>query len=121
MAGSLVALTAAFTLQPVPTAPPASQAPQTRSVPTLDQHPNAAPPLTLDDADVRAARLIADPAASVPASGSAGSLEEVTGRLAARLAASGGTSEDWRLLAQSYEYLGRAQQAQEARSHIAPP
>jgi cytochrome c-type biogenesis protein CcmH/NrfG len=42
-------------------------------------------------------------------------MELVTERLAARLAAQGGTADDWRLLAQSYEFLGRTQDAAAAR------
>jgi cytochrome c-type biogenesis protein CcmH len=45
---------------------------------------------------------------------SAGTMEEATRRLAARLAASGGSAEDWQLLAKSYEFLGRADEAREA-------
>jgi hypothetical protein len=110
MAGSLVALTAAFTFRASPAATTAALGP-----------PAAAPNITaatqLDDSDVRAAQLISGGDAE---SHSAGSLEEVTSRLAARLAASGGRPEEWRLLAESYEYLGRRQEAEEARSHIAP-
>jgi hypothetical protein len=116
MAGSVIALTSAFTLQPAP----AAQAPPP-TAPAHAPHTSIEAPLRLDENDVRAARLIVEQGASAPPGGSAGSLEEVTSRLAARLAASGGTSDDWRLLAQSYEYLGRTPQAQEARSHIAPP
>jgi hypothetical protein len=49
----------------------------------------------------------------------AGSLDEVTRGLAARLAANGGSDDDWRLLAQSYEYMGRTDAAEAARKHIA--
>lgn len=48
-----------------------------------------------------------------------GSMEEVTRRLAARLAASGGSDDDWRLLEQSYEYMGRTEDAEAARKHLA--
>jgi hypothetical protein len=49
----------------------------------------------------------------------AGSLDDVTNKLALRLASRGGTDNDWKLLAESYEYMGRAAEAQAARSHIA--
>lgn len=49
---------------------------------------------------------------------SAGSLEAVTRSLAQRLATQGGTDDEWRLLAQSYEYMGRTNEARAARTHI---
>ena len=54
-----------------------------------------------------------------PAQSNGGSLDEVTKRLAARLAANGGPDSDWKLLEQSYEYMGRTAEAQAARAHIA--
>ncbi|HEX4377288.1 MAG TPA: hypothetical protein VHZ99_09075 [Steroidobacteraceae bacterium] len=78
-----------------------------------------------NDSDLLAAQRIAPTEAGVAsaaqASGSAGSLDEVTSKLAARLNASGGTQNDWRLLAQSYDYMGRTQEAQDARKHLASP
>jgi hypothetical protein len=50
----------------------------------------------------------------------AGSLDDVTNKLAARLAAQGGSDNDWQLLAESYEYMGRAADAKAARAHVAP-
>lgn len=49
--------------------------------------------------------------------GPAGSMEASTQALAARLAAQGGTDEDWNLLAQSYDFLGRTEDAAQARQH----
>ncbi len=49
---------------------------------------------------------------------SAGSLDTVTRNLAQRLATKGGTDDEWRLLAQSYEYMGRADDARAARKHV---
>ena len=49
----------------------------------------------------------------------AGSLDDVTNKLAARLAAQGGSDNDWQLLAESYEYLGRTDDAKAARAHVA--
>jgi hypothetical protein len=49
----------------------------------------------------------------------AGSLDNVTNKLAARLAAQGGSDNDWQLLAESYEYMGRAAEAKAARAHVA--
>jgi hypothetical protein len=49
----------------------------------------------------------------------AGSLDDVTNKLAARLATQGGSDKDWELLAQSYEYMGKAAEAKAARAHVA--
>jgi hypothetical protein len=49
----------------------------------------------------------------------AGSLDDVTRKLAARLAAKGGTDSEWKLLAESYDYMGLAAEAKAARAHIA--
>lgn len=43
------------------------------------------------------------------------SMENVAARLEARLARDGGNREDWLLLAQSYDFMGRAADAQRAR------
>jgi len=43
------------------------------------------------------------------------SMESVAARLEARLARDGGSREDWLLLAQSYDFMGRAADAQRAR------
>lgn len=48
----------------------------------------------------------------------AGSLDTVTRNLAQRLATKGGTDDEWRLLAQSYEYMGRTDDARAARKHV---
>jgi hypothetical protein len=50
---------------------------------------------------------------------SAGSLDDVTRKLATRLATKGGSDSDWNLLAESYDYLGRSADAKAARAHIA--
>lgn len=49
----------------------------------------------------------------------AGSLDDVTNKLAARLATQGGSDKDWELLAESYEYTGKAAEAKAARAHQA--
>jgi cytochrome c-type biogenesis protein CcmH/NrfG len=49
----------------------------------------------------------------------AGSLDDVTRKLAARLAAKGGSDGEWKLLAESYDYMGRTAEAKAARAHIA--
>lgn len=59
-------------------------------------------------------------AAAPPEARSAGSMNEVLERLEARLAAQGGSDSDWDLLAQSYEFVGRAADAKLARAHQLP-
>jgi len=49
----------------------------------------------------------------------AGSLDEVTQRLATRLATKGGSDSEWKLLAESYDYMGRTEEAKAARAHTA--
>jgi len=65
----------------------------------------------------------ADANAAIGATGgnqtNAGALDDVTRSLAERLATKGGTDDEWRLLAQSYEYMGRTDEARAARTHIA--
>jgi cytochrome c-type biogenesis protein CcmH len=52
-------------------------------------------------------------------SATGGSLDDVTNKLAARLATQGGSDNDWKLLAESYEYMGRTAEAKAAKAHIA--
>ncbi len=52
---------------------------------------------------------------------SAQSLETVTKSLAERLARGDGSDADWQLLAQSYDFMGRTEDANRAREHIAAP
>ncbi len=55
---------------------------------------------------------------SMAASGDkAGSMEAATLALKARLAANGGPDDQWELLAQSYDFLGRGEEAKLARQH----
>jgi len=44
-------------------------------------------------------------------------MEEATARLEARLTRGGGSPQDWQLLAQSYDFLGRTEDARRARAH----
>jgi len=76
--------------------------------------PVAAASATFDANTVRTAQLISN-----SSSANAGSLDDVTERLATRLASNGGSDADWRLLAESYDYMGKLQEAADARSHIA--
>lgn len=50
--------------------------------------------------------------------GTALSMEEATAQLEARLDRDGGSPNDWQLLAQSYEFLGRKDDAKRAREHV---
>jgi cytochrome c-type biogenesis protein CcmH len=70
---------------------------------------------TVADADSVSAAP-ADPSNQAEAGGA---LDEVTRNLAQRLAQQGGTDDEWRLLAQSYEFMGRTEDARAARTHIA--
>jgi cytochrome c-type biogenesis protein CcmH len=74
------------------------------------------------DSIASAATQVADTSGSQQMSSSttsAGSLDDVTRKLATRLAAKGGTDSEWKLLAESYDYMGRAADAKAARAHIA--
>lgn len=51
------------------------------------------------------------------ATGTPGSMAEVTAKLAAKLAAQGGSDADWQLLQQSYEFLGDSNAAELAKQH----
>jgi hypothetical protein len=66
------------------------------------------------------AAAAAEPARQMAqSSATAGSLDDVTNKLAARLATQGGSDNDWKLLAESYEYMGRTAEAKAAKAHIA--
>jgi uncharacterized lipoprotein YbaY len=64
----------------------------------------------------------AAPAAVHPGMGApaprAESMEVATAALQSRLDQNDGTPEEWQLLAQSYDFLGRTQQADAARAHV---
>ncbi len=47
-----------------------------------------------------------------------GSVEAATLKLAERLNAKGGSSAEWQLLAQGYDFMGRADEARQARQHV---
>ena len=60
-----------------------------------------------------------DHAMSGQPTANAGSLDDVTRKLANRLATQGGTDGEWQLLAESYEYSGKTAEAKAARAHKA--
>jgi len=60
-------------------------------------------------------------ATTAMASNNAQSMEAVTQQLADRLARDGGSDGDWELLAQSYDFMGRTEDAMKAREHIVAP
>lgn len=62
--------------------------------------------------------IVARPAAR-PATGPVSPLDVAAEKLAARLSQQGGTAEEWILLAQTYEHLGRGPEAEAARSQRA--
>jgi len=59
-------------------------------------------------------------ASSAPRS-SAGSMSAAIASLEARLAKGGGSADDWELLAKSFEFLGRPEDASKARARQLPP
>jgi hypothetical protein len=61
----------------------------------------------------------ASPSQQQPGQANAGSLHDVTRKLAVRLAAKGGSDSEWKLLAESYDYMGLTANAKAARAHIA--
>ena len=65
------------------------------------------------------ASSVSDPPAAKTNETGAGALDDVTRNLAQRLTNNGGTDDEWRLLAQSYDYMGRTEEARAARTHIA--
>jgi cytochrome c-type biogenesis protein CcmH len=69
------------------------------------------------DAGVSAAPGAAPPAGSAAAK----SMQDAVAGLEARLARGGGSSDDWTLLGQAYEILGRAEDARRARAHTISP
>jgi hypothetical protein len=78
---------------------------------------------TVADADAVAAdptgAAVTTDSATTTAGANAGTLDEVTRSLAQRLETKGGTDNEWRLLAQSYDYMGRTEEARAARTHVA--
>lgn len=68
----------------------------------------------------RTAPEVAPPAGAAPP-GKVPSMEEATARLEARLSQGGGSAQDWQLLVQSYEFMGRTADAQRARAHVIAP
>jgi len=65
--------------------------------------------------------VAAAPDAAAPATSPAQSMQAAVAGLEARLARGGGTDADWELLAKAYDFLGRADDAQRARKHVASP
>ena len=79
--------------------------------------------LEADSASVEAAPAASmPPSMTAPAAGSgAGSMEAATLALKTRLATQGGADDQWELLAQSYDFLGRSDEAKLARDHRTAP
>ncbi len=67
------------------------------------------------------ANTAAAPQPDAGAKGNAGSMDAAISSLEARLAKGGGTPDDWELLAKSFEFLGRPEDAAKARAHQIPP
>jgi hypothetical protein len=83
--------------------------------------PNAASSGAFADA-VNQSGNLSSPALSSPApKAAARSMGSAIASLEARLAKGGGSADDWELLAKSYEFLGRPQDASKARARQLPP
>ena len=61
------------------------------------------------------------PKAAAGSMGGAGSMGSAIASLRGRLAKGGGSADDWELLAKSYEFLGRPEDARKARARQLPP
>jgi hypothetical protein len=69
-----------------------------------------------------AVKAFDNPGSPGPAkSSAAGSMASAIGSLESRLAKGGGSADDWELLAKSFEFLGRSDDAKLARAHQLPP
>ncbi len=79
--------------------------------------PPAAPSNDANGSDARWPAMGADAASK---GGAAGSMATAVASLEARLAKGGGSTDDWELLAKSYEFLGRPQDAALARAKQLP-
>ncbi|MGC1458032.1 MAG: hypothetical protein WA825_07120 [Steroidobacteraceae bacterium] len=73
-----------------------------------------------DVADAMGRGVAGLPASGAKDTGRAGSMDTAIAALQARLAKSGGSDDDWELLAKSYDFLGRPQEAAQARAHQLP-
>jgi hypothetical protein len=73
-----------------------------------------------DVTDALGRGVAAGAAASAPGAARAASMDAAIVALQSRLARAGGSNDDWELLAKSYEFLGRPQQANQARAHQLP-
>ncbi len=60
-------------------------------------------------------------AANIAPKSGAASMSDAVASLESRLAKGRGTSDDWELLAKSFEFLGRPEDASRARAHQLPP
>jgi hypothetical protein len=80
-------------------------------------HPASLDPTALTELPAPPNSVAGSPAGAAP-TGKAQSMESAAAGLEARLARDGGSAADWNLLAQSYEFLGRAADAQRARAHV---
>ena len=80
-------------------------------------HPASLDPTALTELPGHPNSVAGSPAGGAP-TGKAQSMESAAAGLEARLARDGGSAADWNLLAQSYEFLGRAADAQRAREHV---
>jgi hypothetical protein len=84
--------------------------------PTAPAAANTAGATSAFAAAARVSGDLTSPAASPAPNSSAGSMDGAIASLQARLAKGGGSTDDWELLAKSYEFLGRPGDASKARA-----
>jgi cytochrome c-type biogenesis protein CcmH len=78
------------------------------------------PDLATTSAAIPAPHAMGTPTATANGAPAPQSMELVTAQLAQRLSRDGGPDSDWQLLAQSYDFMGRSEDAARARDHKAP-
>ena len=122
LAGGLAAAAVAlaslgFTLESRPGSAAASGGPDTTGAPPSAASPSAtSAPADMPSAAVMS-QILATPRSA--RTQSAAPMDEAAAGLAARLQRQGGTAEDWNLLAQAYDFLGRPEDARRARVRAA--
>ena len=85
------------------------------------QSATAAAPIAAANAFTDAVRASGDLTGPTPApKAAAGSMDSAIATLEARLAKGGGSADDWELLAKSYEFLHRPEDAAKARARVLP-
>jgi cytochrome c-type biogenesis protein CcmH/NrfG len=82
--------------------------------------PELAAQLPAQNSQNQNARAMRAPGAGANGNAAAGSMNAAIDSLRARLAQGSGSPDDWELLAKSYDFIGRPDDAQQARAHRLP-